>query len=663
MSPTPRSSSSSYGGGGSRSNDGTYPSRPLMGYTTRVIHGDGTTSWLSGSPGNDDLPLSMNKAVASPAMIHHQQQQQHQQQQEHQQHQQPSLMKVDTKGGIITSPPSAAPHCSSSTASCSRGVSEPSSSAQRCRLQPVVSTANENSSRGAQGHSSLDTSVVRSQKMDGSTRGELERTIMNLRLLTEEESSSSSSHANSAAISNRERPMHTLPNQLEETHYAADTSAMVRRDSNLVNRSNDSASGRRGVDPPEFLVIYNEGGRSQANQGGGPPTQSDNDHGAIEAYQPPQSDNNQGAMETYKKAYKKKISSSGRSGCRELARWGSSSSSTLGQGFDHCFVKAPRKERLSVLFATLRRSSNRKVIVVCSTWESCQFHAILFRQLEIAHVYELHERLHDVKRAHDEFAHRYPGILFASDMQVREFDIPPNVDYLIQYEPPMNPTEYVYRMDTTRLQNTSCRKALLFVTPDEIKFLNYFADQNIDAMELEGRKLSKFRYVVENLVSKHTELNDYAWDAFRSFMVAYKNHSHGDVYVRSNMDEVEVLRSFGQPKDPLNLSDIRVVRDKESNVGMKVDKKKVSESTKYSQSQKPAWMKGDKTWRERNTVNKSRNLKEDTAEVKTSVKKENTEGEDEWKKTVGMEKTWRTGHKTKSWMTKEKSWKHSHVHL
>eukprot|EP00579_Thalassiosira_antarctica_P024786 CAMPEP_0202018890 /NCGR_PEP_ID=MMETSP0905-20130828/40576_1 /ASSEMBLY_ACC=CAM_ASM_000554 /TAXON_ID=420261 /ORGANISM="Thalassiosira antarctica, Strain CCMP982" /LENGTH=443 /DNA_ID=CAMNT_0048579981 /DNA_START=27 /DNA_END=1355 /DNA_ORIENTATION=+ len=223
-------------------------------------------------------------------------------------------------------------------------------------------------------------------------------------------------------------------------------------------------------------------------------------------------------------------------------------SEDIRKGFDHCFVTVPCKERLSVLFATLRRSSERKVIVICSTWESAAFHAVLFRQLEMLHVYEMHENMKDgdVAFAYDEFLYLYPGILFSSEIAMREFDIPPNVDYLIQYEPPMNPTEYIYRMSNAKIYRTSCHKALLFLTPDEMIFLEYF--DGIENKELEARKVSEFQERVEKLVTKHSELNDFAWKAFRAFLLAYESHSHSNVYDPSKIDEGGIRRAFGQPQ-------------------------------------------------------------------------------------------------------------------
>lgn len=269
----------------------------------------------------------------------------------------------------------------------------------------------------------------------------------------------------------------------------------------------------------------------------------------------------------------------------------------MRRGFDHCFVTVPFKDRLSVLFATLRRSSERKVVVICSTWESSKFHAILFRQLEMLHVYELHENMegHDVARAFDEFVYQYPGILFASEIAMREFDIPPNVDYIIQYEPPMNPTEYVFRHSNAKIYRTSCHKALLFLTPDEMDFLKYFEkNQN---KELEARKVSEFQGSAEKLVAKHSELNDYAWKAFRAFMIAYESHSHSDIYDEAKIDESGVRRSFGQPHLPEYSSKYFAY----SNQGA-VEKKKEDEEEggdDQQSQQKPQQWVNDKSWRKK----------------------------------------------------------------
>lgn len=266
-------------------------------------------------------------------------------------------------------------------------------------------------------------------------------------------------------------------------------------------------------------------------------------------------------------------------------------------GFDHCYVTVPCKERLSVLFATLRRSSDRKVIVICSTWETASYYAVLFRQLEMLHVYEMHEHMKDVAHAYEEFLYLYPGILFASDIAMREFDIPPNVDYIIQYEPPMNPTEYIYRMSNAKIYRTSCHKSLLFLSPGEMHFLEYF--DHIPNKELEARKVSEFQGSVEKLVSKHRELNDLAWTAFRAFMIAYESHSHSDIYDRAQIDEDGIRRSFGQPH--IDIPEYSSKKNENINGAAQAKKEDAegdAERPKDNQLKKHQWMNKEKTtWR------------------------------------------------------------------
>ncbi|KAL3774746.1 hypothetical protein ACHAWO_012071 [Cyclotella atomus] len=293
------------------------------------------------------------------------------------------------------------------------------------------------------------------------------------------------------------------------------------------------------------------------------------------------------------------------------------------QGFDHCFISVPVKERLSALFATLRRNAERKVIVILSTWESAKFHSLLFRQLELFSVYEMHESMEetDVVYSHDRFLYTYPGVLFASDIALREFDIPPNVDYILQYEPPMHPTEYIYRFSSAKLFETSCHKALLFLSPSkEMNFMRYFQNAGVELSELQARKVSQFQPKVEKMILKHTALNEAAWRAYRAYVVAYEAHSHQDVWYKRDLDEEAILKSFANP----HFHSFVASNHKED----KIVKELIHKAVKAERSAK----------------------KEESEE-----KVNNPQAS--WMR--GKERSWRSGQKG-SWMNKEKSWKHAH---
>lgn len=347
----------------------------------------------------------------------------------------------------------------------------------------------------------------------------------------------------------------------------------------------------------------------------------------------------------------------GREGGALVVRKKSSNSSNIEirEGFDHCYVSVPRKDRLSALFATLRRNSDRKIVVIFSCCESARFHATLFRQLEMLPVHEMHESIGgsaELGNAYDKYLHCYPDILFASEKALRDFDIPPNVDYVLQYEPPMIPTEYVYRMQNAKAFVTSCRKALLFLVPDspEMNFLRHFEGAGVKVHELQARRVDKFQERVEKLVLKHEELNEMAWRAFRSFRKFYEHHSSQGIFDFEVLEKEDgaTRRSFAQPYFPGYAPDI-VDENllKEGNAAgqdlkKNEDRERFQEST--TASKKYPWYHG------REKPGKHR---EDDGG------RESSNSQADWMK--GKQKVWRNGAHTKSWMTKEKLWKHAHV--
>ena len=258
--------------------------------------------------------------------------------------------------------------------------------------------------------------------------------------------------------------------------------------------------------------------------------------------------------------------------------------------------------------------TERKVIVIFSTWQSCKFHAIIFQQLEMCKVYELHEKTEDVKNAYKDFLYHYPGILFTSAVSMSQFDIPPNTDYVIQYEPLINnPTEYIYRLSNTKLYHTSSHKALLFVAPDEMNILKYF-NKKVKTEELEGRKSQQFQTQIERLVDKHVELNGYSRKALKAFLSAYKDNPHKDIYDYTNLDNDALRQSFGQSNTE-------------------------GQETKQNEAEKK---ETENTWRKRNRL-----------KPPTEVG-----GVTQW---ATKEKSFRNSKSKKPWIEREqKAWKHAH---
>lgn len=70
------------------------------------------------------------------------------------------------------------------------------------------------------------------------------------------------------------------------------------------------------------------------------------------------------------------------------------------------------------------------------------------------------------------------GILLCTDVAARGLDIPA-VDWIIQYDPPDDPKEYIHRVGRTARGRSGRGRALLMLLPQEIGFLKYLKVQQI----------------------------------------------------------------------------------------------------------------------------------------------------------------------------------------
>jgi len=220
---------------------------------------------------------------------------------------------------------------------------------------------------------------------------------------------------------------------------------------------------------------------------------------------------------------------------------------TLEQGY----VVTESDVRFRLLFTFLKKNLNKKVIVFFSSCASVKFHAELLNYIDIP-VMELHGQQKQNKRTSTffEFCKAEKGILFTTDVAARGLDIPA-VDWIIQYDPPDKPEDYIHRVGRTARMGTSGR-ALLFLLPNELAFPSYLkaARVSLNEYEFSGLKIAKVQESLENLVEKNFFLNKSAREAYRSYIQAYASHTHKDIFDVYKLDLVKVGRSFGFTTPP-----------------------------------------------------------------------------------------------------------------
>jgi len=229
-------------------------------------------------------------------------------------------------------------------------------------------------------------------------------------------------------------------------------------------------------------------------------------------------------------------------------------------GLEQGYVVCPADKRFLLLFTFLKKNmKKKKVIVFFSSCNSVKFHAELLNYIDIP-CRDLHGNMKQTKRTSTffEFCNASSGILLCTDVAARGLDIPA-VDWIIQFDPPDEPREYIHRVGRTARGDNGKGRALIVLLPEELRFLKYLKQAKVplNEYELPIAKLSNVQAQLEKLVEKNYHLNMSARDAYRSYLQAYASHSLKDVFNVNTLDLQLVAKAVGlqvPPRVQLNFS-------------------------------------------------------------------------------------------------------------
>lgn len=327
-------------------------------------------------------------------------------------------------------------------------------------------------------------------------------------------------------------------------------------------------------------------------------------------------------------------------------------------GYQHCFVTVLTEHRFLMLYTFLTRHSHSKVVVLFSTTKSLSFYTTLLRRLKF-NVRAVHDGMErnkvsdtlrefsraesneEIDAAHDDDggSTSTPLVLCMLDFQGHDIRIPPATNWIVQFEPCANPSEYIYQVGRISHDNVAARRqqrresyssrcssksnngrrgssttrketpprALLFLAPNEYGFHKYYKVAQVKIYEYEipqicnvQNRLIKFLRCDEN-----AELRTLGLRACRAYLFAYAKHDFGDIYNVDDLDVEKVALCFGFEKLPSSelLGGIRCGDVDDDYDGENVDllEKGRSSTCTSSWRRKPAkactsWMAGEKTW-------------------------------------------------------------------
>lgn len=128
----------------------------------------------------------------------------------------------------------------------------------------------------------------------------------------------------------------------------------------------------------------------------------------------------------------------------------------------------------------------------------------------------------------------------------------PAVDWIVQFDPPDDPRDYIHRVGRTARGSNAKGRSLMFLQPSEVGFLSHLKAARVPVVEFEfpSNKISNIQSQLEKLIGKNYYLNQSAKDGYRSYLHAYASHSLRSVFDVNKLDLVKVAKSFGFATPP-----------------------------------------------------------------------------------------------------------------
>ena len=179
------------------------------------------------------------------------------------------------------------------------------------------------------------------------------------------------------------------------------------------------------------------------------------------------------------------------------------------EGLEQGYVVCEADKRFLLLFSFLKRNLKKKIIVFFSSCNCVKYHAELLNYIDLP-VLELHGKQKQQKRTNTffEFCNASQGTLICTDVAARGLDIPA-VDWIIQFDPPDDPRDYIHRVGRTARGSNGKGRSLMFLQPSEVGFLKHLKEARVPVVEFEFpiSKIVNVQSQLEKLIGQNYYLN------------------------------------------------------------------------------------------------------------------------------------------------------------
>lgn len=212
------------------------------------------------------------------------------------------------------------------------------------------------------------------------------------------------------------------------------------------------------------------------------------------------------------------------------------------------YTYVPPNEKISHLVQFLNEKAEEKLIVFFSTCAAVDFYGRAIAALQTAsaaNYVSLHGRMTPKKRNvnYEEFSSKSTGVLFCTDIVARGIDLP-DVDWIVQYDPPQDPSFFVHRVGrTARAGRNGC--ALTFLSASEDTYVNFLSIRKIPISEYTFQnEVSDVLPKMKELILQDRDLLEKGTKAFIAFIRSYKEHQCQFIFRFKDLDIGAVAQGF-----------------------------------------------------------------------------------------------------------------------
>lgn len=178
-------------------------------------------------------------------------------------------------------------------------------------------------------------------------------------------------------------------------------------------------------------------------------------------------------------------------------------------GLEQGYVICDSDMRFRLLFTFLKKHPKKKIIVFFSSCNCVKYYSELLNYIDLP-VLDLHGKQKQQKRTNTffEFCNAKQGTLICTDVAARGLDIPA-VDWIVQFDPPDDPRDYIHRVGRTARGANGKGKSLMFLQPNEVGFLGHLKEAKVPLVEFElpPKKILDIQSQLEMLIGKNYYLN------------------------------------------------------------------------------------------------------------------------------------------------------------